>query len=255
MYSKSCVIIYHERFFTRFYYDSTENIMGENLFERFKLPKGIIVHKNLAKRLCSIVPVLEHFNLRMMFTDVFRPVEMQKFLYEKWEERTGQKPKFSLAGIENAPHARGIAFDCKLADVNGNPIPLPSSSIKFKAEERNPDYIFDDTPEGQEKSRNRNFMRYIMLGAKISPINKEWFHFQLPESESYEPISIEEAQNALKFHYESRDFSYYDIFHEYQNDEFDGKTHFWINNEKYFDQFKKISLNEFISKLKAIKSA
>ena len=253
MKEKSCVIVSHDRFLTKFYYDSTENIMKENLFEKFKLPKGIIVHRTLAERLFSLVPVLEHFNLYILFTDVFRPVEMQRFLFENWEQRTGQKPKFSLAGVEAAPHARGIAFDCKLTDSDGNPIPLPSSSIKFKAEERSSDYVFPDTAEEQEKARNRNFMRYLMLCAGISPINKEWFHFQLPESESYEPISVEEAQNAMPLSYEEKECRYYDIFHAYENDEFEGKTHFWINNEAYFEQFNKIGLADFISKLSAIR--
>lgn len=257
MHPKSCVTIFHERFLTKFYYNSTENIFGENLFELFKIPTEIIVHKNLAERLYSIVPVLEHFNLNILFTDVFRPTEMQRFLHENWESRTGQKPKSSLADIETAPHARGIAFDCKLVDINGNPIPLPSSSIKFHSEERNPDYIFSDTAEDQEKKRNRNFLRYMMLCAGISPINKEWFHFQLPESDLYEPISIEEAQNVSPLSYESvtSEPTFYDIFHKYQNDEYEGKKHFWINRESYFKQFEKICLKEFISKLESIKNA
>lgn len=253
MQSKAIVIMKHPRFFTRFYYDSTTNIMGENLYERFGLPKGIVVHKNLTEKLYSLVPVLEHFNYKLMLTDVFRPVEMQKYLYDNWEARTGKPPKSSLATMQTAPHARGIAFDCKLTDTNENPIPLPSSSIKFNSEQRNPDFEFSNDPEEQIKKRNRNLLRYMMLCAGISPINKEWFHFQLPESEKYEPITVEETKSATEYPFPlNEEFKYYDIFHEYQNDEYEGKTHFWINNERYFEQFKKIGLEEFLLKLEKI---
>ena len=242
----------NERFITKFYYNSDANQMGENLFKKFNLPEGIVCNINLAKRLYSLVPVLKYFNLNLIFTDVFRPVEMQKFLYEHWQERTGQEPKFSLANIESAPHPRGIAVDAVLADENGEKIPLPSSSIKYQPEQRNPDFDdFAGTPEEQQKKTNRNFLRTLMLCAGISPINKEWFHFQLPESEKYSAISVEEAQKAIPFEY-SEGFEhckYFDIFHEYQNDEFEGKTRYWINSEKYYSQFNLIEKDEFIEKL------
>ncbi len=253
MQSKSIVIVKHPCFFTRFYYDSTTNIMGENLYERFGLSKEIIVHKNLAEKLYSLVPILEHFNYKLMLTDVFRPVEMQKYLYDNWESRTGKPPKSSLASMQSAPHARGIAFDCKLTYLNENPIPLPSSSIKFNSEQRDPDFEFSNTQEEQIMKSNRNLLRYMTLCAGISPINKEWFHFQLPESEKYEPITVEETKSARKYPFSSNEkFEYYDIFHEYQNDEYEGKTHFWVNNERYFEQFQKIGLKEFLLKLEKI---
>ncbi len=255
MNKKDTVIISSPRFISRFYYDSESNAMNENLFERFGLLKGIFLHRNLAERLYSLVPVLEKLHLKFLFTDVYRPVEMQKFLYEHWEERTGKEPKFSLANIEKAPHPRGIACDCVLCDENGNKLPLPSSSIKYKPEERNPDYQFDESiPEEKEKKRNRNLLRTLMVCAGISPINKEWFHFQLPESESYEPISVEESKKAVPLEYSERyaEQGFYNIFHEYQNDDFEGKTHFWINDEKYFEQFEKLDTTAFLKKMKEV---
>ncbi len=126
------VVLNNERFITKFYYNSDANQMGENLFKKFNLPEGIVCNINLAKRLYSLVPVLKHFNLKFIFTDVFRPVEMQKFLYEHWQERTGQEPKFSLANIVSAPHPRGIAVDAVLADENGEKIPLFPSRKRRK---------------------------------------------------------------------------------------------------------------------------
>lgn len=253
MNKKEIVIIGSERFLTRFYYDSVDNKMGENLFFKYNLPKGIVLHKNLAERLYSLVPVLENLQLKFLFTDVYRPVEMQQFLYEHWKERTGEEPKISLANVEKAPHPRGIACDCVLCDEQGNKLPLPSSSINYKAEERNPDYEFNELiPEEKEKKNNRDLLRTLMLCAGISPINKEWFHFQLPESDNYEPITVEEAKKAVPLEYNENyaDKGFYNIFHDYQNDEFESKTHFWINNEQYFEQFERIGLVSFIEKIK-----
>ncbi|MBR2316870.1 MAG: hypothetical protein IKA37_02760, partial [Spirochaetales bacterium] len=107
MYNKDTVIISHERFLTQFYYNTETNIMKENLFTRFYLPIGVVVHKNLANKLYSLIPILEKLNLKILFKDVFRPVEMQTYLYEHWKERTGKEPKFSLAAADKAPHPRG----------------------------------------------------------------------------------------------------------------------------------------------------
>lgn len=246
------VIISHERFLTRFYYDSDTNVMKENLFRRFGLPSGIILHRDLGEKLYSLVPVLEALHLKFLFTDVYRPVEMQNFLYEHWKERTGAEPKFSLAEIDKAPHPRGIACDCVIADENGNKLPFPSSSIKVNPEQRSPDFAFDEqTAENEEKIRNRNLLRTLMLCAGISPINKEWFHFQLPQSEDYTPITVEEAQKSVPFYEENQpQTKFYNIFHEYQNDEFEGKTRYWINNARYFESFQKIDLHSFIEKIK-----
>lgn len=257
MFIKDTVIISHERFLTEFYYNSETNIMKENLFLKFSLPTGIVVHKNLAVRLYSLIPVLENLNLKILFKDVFRPVEMQKYLYENWKERTGKEPKFSLADVDKAPHPRGIAFDCVLVDEKNQPLIFPSSSIKVNPEQRSPFFEnFGDVENGQEKRNNRNLLRYMMLCVGISPINKEWFHFQLPQSLDYPVISIEDSQNAEKYNFDSRNtIEYYDIFHDYQNDIFENKTDFWVNNEKYFEQFSKISLEKIIEKLKVIQNA
>lgn len=227
--------------------------MKENLFRRFGLPSGIILHKDLAERLYSLVPVLEQLHLKFLLTDVYRPVEMQEFLYAHWKERTGAEPKFSLADVSKAPHPRGIACDCVLADEDGNKLPLPSSSIKVNPEQRSPDFAFvEQTAENEQKIRNRNLLRTLMLCAGISPINKEWFHFQLPQSEDYEPISVEEAQKSVPLPYAEKlsEAKFYDIFHEYQNDAFEGKTRYWINNAKYFEQFQKIGIEAFVAKIK-----
>lgn len=248
------IIISHERFLTRFYYDSDTNAMKENLFRRFGLPSGIILHRDLGEKLYSLVPVLEALHLKFLFTDVYRPVEMQKFLYEHWKERTGAEPKFSLAEVEKAPHPRGIACDCVLADEDGNKLSLPSSSIKINPEQRNPDFEFaEQIAENVEKIRNRNLLRTLMLCAGISPINKEWFHFQLPNTEDYELISVEEAKSAEILQYDkglAEKSMFYDIFGDYQNEEADGKIHFWIHDRKYYERFSKIALDKFIAKIK-----
>lgn len=257
MKNKDTVIISHERFLTQFYYNSEINVMNENLFSRFSVPAGIVLHRNLADKLFMLVPVLEKFNIKILFKDVFRPVEMQKYLYANWKERTGKDPKFSLADIDKAPHPRGIAFDCVLVDENNQPLLFPSSSIKINPEQRSPFFEeFIHVEKGREKRRNRNFLRYMMLCVGISPINKEWFHFQLPQSLDYPVISIEDSKNVEIYEYDTKQsFYYYDIFHDYQNDIFEDKIDFWINNEKYFEQFNVISLDEVVKKLKGIQNA
>ena len=251
--NKIPVIISHERFLSRFYYNSETNIMGKNLFKHFGLPEGIVVHRDLAERLYSLAPVLEKLHLKFLFTDAYRPVEMQAYLHGHWKKKTGQEPKFSLADVAKAPHPRGTACDCVLTDENGNKLSFPSSSIKINPEERNPDFEFsENTDENKEKIRNRNLLRTLMLCAGVSPINKEWFHFQLPNTEDYEPVSLEEARKAEQFPYNQAEVNseFYDIFSDYQNEEAEGKTHFWIYDKKYYERFQVICREEFIAKVR-----
>ena len=58
MKNKDTVIISHERFLTQFYYNSEINVMNENLFSRFSVPAGIVLHRNLADKLFMLVPIL-----------------------------------------------------------------------------------------------------------------------------------------------------------------------------------------------------
>jgi hypothetical protein len=90
--------------------------------------------------------------------------------------------------------------------------------------------LFFPIPSFEKKRNNRNLLRYMMLCVGISPINKEWFHFQLPQSLDYPVISIEDSQNAEKYNFDSRNtIEYYDIFHDYQNDIFESKmSEDWI---------------------------
>lgn len=251
------VILKHERFSTQFYYDSDTNIMGENLFNKFNLPRFAVMRKALAVRLYSLVPILEYFHLKILFKEVLRFYEMQKYLYEHWLEKTGQEPKLSLANVDSSPHARGIAFDCVLTDESGGVLQLPSSSIRVKPEQRNSDYMFENTLEEKKKEHNRNFLRHLMLGVGISPINKEWFHFQLPDMCNYSIVSAEDVKNAIAYPFNENEiqFLFYDIPCGYKKDIFAGKTNFWIDNSDYFKQFEKIGEQVFIHKLQKVKSS
>jgi len=252
MNSKDIKLLINDRFIPKLYYASENNIAKENLYCKFNITDEILVHKNLYNRLLLLIPVLNELKLKLIISDAFRPIEIQEYLHNNWERLTGQKPNQSLAPIENAPHSRCIAIDAVLADEKGEKVLQPSSSTKFNSEERSPDYVFSNTPENKEKEYNRNLLRMLMVSVGISPINKEWFHFQLPNTELYPIITIDDVRNLNK---EKPQISglptnYYDIpFNYWKNDHY-SKKRFWIFDDNYFHGLPIMNFQKFLEKLK-----
>ena len=154
-----------------------------------------------------------------------------------------------MATIDNAPHPRCIAIDAILANENGEKLNLPSSSIKYNPEQRKPDYTFDKNEDGMEKEKNRSILRTLMICAGISPINKEWFHFQLPDVQSYDIISINDAKNAkIINHIDDDNCIYYDIFDNYWENVTQNNNKFWVFNGNFFKTKKVIDFNTFMEK-------
>jgi len=252
MYDKDVVILKDDRFIPCFYYASNKNIAKENLYEKFGLANDVIVHKKMALRLLTLIPVLKTIRLKLLITDAYRPLEIQEYLFQNWEKFTGKKPGDSLAPNDSAPHPRGIAIDAVFADENGEKLPQPSSSINFNPEQRNPDYIFPDIAGEKEKERNRNLLRKLMVCSGISPINKEWFHFQLPDKEMFQIIKLEDLRDIKTMENNNEMYDtcqYYNVSDTYENDAFPGKNHFWINDASYFEQIDKINLHDFCDML------
>jgi D-alanyl-D-alanine dipeptidase len=129
MYDKHLDIIINDRFIPKLYYATSNNITRKNLYQEFCISDQVLLHHNLAIKMMKLIPVLEELNMKLLITDAFRPLEVQKYLYDNWEKFTNQKPSISLASIENSPHPRCIALDVVLADENGVKLNLPSSSI------------------------------------------------------------------------------------------------------------------------------
>jgi D-alanyl-D-alanine dipeptidase len=252
MENKDIRLLISDRFIPNLYYASENNIARENLYSKFNITDEILVHKNLYDRLVSLIPVLVELNLKLIISDAFRPLEIQNYLYDNWEKLTGQKAQQSLAPAERAPHPRCIAIDAVLANEQGERILQPSSSTKFNPEERIPDYVFSDTPENKEKEYNRNLLRILMVSAGISPINKEWFHFQLPNTELYPIITIDDARNLNKNNTLNIELStnYYDVPFNYWKHEHASKKGFWIFDKNYFTGLPVIGFQEFIRRLR-----
>lgn len=252
MYNKEVKLLINDRFIPKLYYASENNIAKENLYSKFNISDEILVHKNLYDKLLLLIPVLNELKLKLIISDAFRPLEIQEYLHNNWEKLTGQNPKQSLASVENAPHPRCIAIDAVLADEKGEKILQPSSSTKFNPEERIPDYVFPDTPENKEKEYNRNLLRMLMVNVGISPINKEWFHFQLPNTELYPIITIDDVRNLSEEETKNPglSFNYFDIPVDYWKNDHNSKKGFWIFDESYFNGLPIIDFHKFMEKLK-----
>jgi D-alanyl-D-alanine dipeptidase len=250
MYDKHLDIIVNDRFISKLYYATPNNIAKKNLYQEFCISDQILVHHNLAIKIIKLIPVLKKLNMKLLITDAFRPLEIQKYLYDNWERLTNQKPSISLASIENSPHPRCIALDVVPADENGEKLNLPSSSINVNPEQRKPDYIFEKSPDGLEKERNRNLLRTLMLCVGISPINKEWFHFQLPDAQLYQIINISDAKKAnIITNFINQDLHYYDIFNSYWEEHSLDKNNYWIFNSNYFKSKQQVDFNVFMDKI------
>ncbi len=164
-------------------YASANNVCNHPLYaEPFCL-----LHKNAAEALKKAAHLAKNINLRLKIFDAFRPIEVQKYMFQK----------FSIAGdsgfVSNPnggviPHCRGVAVDLTLIDSAGNELDMGTdfdefSELAFHACDK-------ISPTAQ---KNRFLLLGIMSAAGWDFYSKEWWHYQLFNPRQYEIINSEDS--------------------------------------------------------------
>jgi D-alanyl-D-alanine dipeptidase len=142
-----------------------------------------LLRKSVAEALVAVHADLKEQGYRLKIFDCFRPIEVQKRLFEVVPNPDYvAQPEFDENGkpIRGSKHNRGAAVDLTLLHLDGTTVDMPTDYDDF-SERAHPDY-----PAMAEHHRvNVNILADAMIKRGFTPIRTEWWHFDGPNWEAY----------------------------------------------------------------------
>jgi D-alanyl-D-alanine dipeptidase len=105
--------------------------------------------------------------LKLLRYDCFRPLEVQKMLWEIMPN-----PIYVTPPYVGSQHNRGLAVDLTLADNMGNPIDMGNLYDDFSTKSH---WTYKSL--SLESFANRNLLKKLMKTQGFDTINSEWWHY------------------------------------------------------------------------------
>lgn len=177
------------------YYTTTHNAFYKDMYTSFGLTEAL-VHPELYEKLLQLEPKLKELKLKLVIYDAFRPLEVQKFMYETAPEYL--RPYIApppQADSKRGFHPRGVAIDCYLTTLDNKELVFPTKPDAFYEGYENdkdyPNYLkkchrdYFDTDISQEAINNRQLLEDLMVSIGLEPLPHEWWHFNLKDAWTY----------------------------------------------------------------------
>jgi len=176
-------------------YATKNNAFYRDMYSTFKL-KEALVHPELYDCLIRLEKQLETKQLNLIIYDAFRPLAVQKFMYET-------APDYLKPYIAPPPqpdsrrgfHPRGVAIDCYLTDMQNKTLAFPTEPDAFyPGYEKDPNYPsylkkchrdYNGPDLTQEQINNRMLLEHMMNQVGLEGLPHEWWHFNLPKAWEY----------------------------------------------------------------------
>jgi len=166
---------------------SPQNFTGKTLYKNAQC----LLHKNAAEKLDLVQKELSKQNLGLLIFDAFRPLAVQRILWEaNPDERFVANPAKG-----GGRHTRGTAVDLTLIKLDTKEmLEMPSKVSDFSRCSRDRQ---DITPTAR---KNMLLLENIMKKHGFVPLASEWWHFDLADWQNYPAIDLDfdeiEAQKA-----------------------------------------------------------
>jgi len=157
-------------------YATQQNITGKKIYA----DKRAWLREETIRKLAQVARELEEKGYRLVLWDGWRPASAQKALW-------AAKPdgRFLTPPNRISRHTRGTSVDVSLADRNGKILEMPSDHDEFTDRA---DEDFSDVPK--EVAQRARLLRKAMFRAGFSGVPDEWWHYDLRDWASYEPIEV-----------------------------------------------------------------
>ena len=157
-------------------YATEQNITGKKIY----VDKRAWLREETIRKLAQVARELEEKGYRLVLWDGWRPASAQKALW-------AAKPdgRFLTPPNRVSRHTRGTSVDVSLADRNGKILEMPSDHDEFTDRA---DEDFSDVPK--EVAQRARLLRKAMFRAGFSGVPDEWWHYDLRDWASYEPIEL-----------------------------------------------------------------
>lgn len=168
-------------------YATTNNVCGVKMYSY----PFCYLHEEAAEKLQKAIGLAKNQGLRFKIFDGFRPIEVQKFMFEKFsvKEFTGF---VSDPATGSTPHCRGVAVDLTLIDEKGNELEMGTGFDDFskKAYHANCEISV-------EAQRNRFLLMGIMMSSGFDFYSQEWWHYQLFKPREFPIIEAKKEMVAI----------------------------------------------------------
>jgi D-alanyl-D-alanine dipeptidase len=157
-------------------YATEQNITGKKIYA----DKRAWLREETIRKLAQVARELEEKGYRLVLWDGWRPASAQKALWTA-------KPdgRFLTPPNRVSRHTRGTSVDVSLADRNGKILEMPSDHDEFTDRA---DEDFSDVPK--EVAQRARLLRKAMFRAGFSGVPDEWWHYDLRDWASYDPIEV-----------------------------------------------------------------
>lgn len=158
-------------------YASTYNFTGEKLYPF----SAAYVRSELIPCLEAVQKDLAKQGLGLKIYEGYRPLPVQQKMWNLIHvERFVSNP-----AVNQGRHTRGTAVDVTLVDKRGRPLPMPSDFDEFS-----PRAAVSYRGGSAEERRNRDLLQRVMNRRGFQSYPDEWWHFDFPGWENYQPMSI-----------------------------------------------------------------
>jgi D-alanyl-D-alanine dipeptidase len=163
-------------------YATANNVCGKKLYSR----PFCYLRNETINPLKKAIKSAQNLGLKIKIFDSFRPIEVQKFMFDKFPSNGPNGGFVSDPENGTTPHCRGIAIDLTLCDLQENELFMGTDFDEFS------DVAFHDCQKiSVEAQKNRLILLGIMTNAGFDFNPKEWWHYQLPNPRNYGIIQSE----------------------------------------------------------------
>lgn len=157
-------------------YATADNFMEDTLYSA----NICLLRKNVAEQLIKAHQSLRPKNLRLKIWDAYRPLSVQKKMWEKMPD-----PRYVADPARGSNHNRGAAVDVTLVDANGNEVEMPTEFDDFSQRARS------DNPDVSERAKqNRSILQQAMTSQGFLTITSEWWHFNYTGCHNYSILDV-----------------------------------------------------------------
>ena len=133
------------------------------------------IHKVAYEHLHMAVEIVKKQNLLLKIFDAYRPVYVQKELWECMPD-----PNFIVPPSIGSPHSRGVAIDLTLTDLEGYELNMGTGFDEFSRLS-----YHGCLDISKEAYLNRLLLLGIMTDAGWDFYRNEWWHYQLFSSKTF----------------------------------------------------------------------
>ncbi|MBU6338686.1 MAG: D-alanyl-D-alanine dipeptidase [Rickettsiales bacterium] len=171
-------------------YATTNNVCGHKLYAE----SVCYLHQDAADLLRKAVFIAKKQGLKLKIFDGFRPIEVQRYMFNKFPSDDPHGGFISNPKDGAIPHCRGVAIDLTLVNIiDGKELDMGCDFDEFSS------LAYHNCREiSSLAAKNRLTLLNIMTEAGFDFYSKEWWHYQLFKPREYKVIETPQEMILVK---------------------------------------------------------